>query len=113
MAPTPRPNPVFSDEYRCLVDVVTGARHRAGLSQRALARALGRSQSHVCKIEQGERRIDTLEFYNLARACGFEPAALYSEAVGRLKQLEAGGGSGDPPPCDDRRAPDRARQPRA
>lgn len=83
-----RPNPVFSDEYRCLVDVLIGARRRAGLSQRALARELGKSQSHVCKIEVGERRVDALEFYNIARACGAEPADLYARVAARLRALE-------------------------
>lgn len=83
-----RPNPVFSDEYRCLVEVLIGARRRAGLSQRALARELGKSQSHVCKIELGERRVDALEFYNIARACGAEPADLYARVAARLRALE-------------------------
>ena len=87
-----RPNPVFSEQYRCLVEVLVTARREAGLSQRALARALSRSQSHVCKIEQGERRVDALEFYNIARSCRLEPADLYARVSGRLKALELAGG---------------------
>ena len=83
-----RPNPVFGHEYRCLVDVLIGARRGAGLSQRALARELGTSQSHVSKIEVGERRVDALEFYKMARACGAEPAELYARVAARLRALE-------------------------
>ena len=36
-----RPNPVFSDEYGVVRDVLVAARREAGLSQRALAARLG------------------------------------------------------------------------
>ena len=97
-----RSNPVFSPEHRCLVEVLIAARIGAGLSQRALARALGRSQSHVCKIEQGERRVDVLEFHRVARCCGLDPTDLYARYSDRLKALESAEAA-DPP----RRAPIR------
>lgn len=86
--PTYRRNPVFTPEYRCLIEVLIEARQGCGLSQRALARGLGRSQSHVCKIEQGERRVDVLEFYRIAQVCGLDPAELYARAARRLAALE-------------------------
>ncbi len=59
-------------------------REKAGLSQSALGVKLipSRPQSYVAKIELGTRRLDALEFWDLAHAVGFDPCAL-------LRKLEA------------------------
>lgn len=77
-----RPNPVFSDEYQLLRETLSEARQQAGMTQRGLARCLGKSNSHVSQIETGQRRVDTLEFYLIARSIGVVPVKL-SEAVAR------------------------------
>ena len=79
MASARRPNPVFSDEYAAVRQVLVSARIRAGVSQRGLAARLGRAQSHVCRIELGERRVDVLEFYLIAKALGVNPTGLFSD----------------------------------
>lgn len=79
-----RPNPVYGDEYRLLREALLEARRRAGLSQRDLAERLGKSHSHVARIECGQRRVDTLEFYHIARAIGVDPASLFDEVIRRL-----------------------------
>ncbi|TAJ72022.1 MAG: XRE family transcriptional regulator [Phenylobacterium sp.] len=56
-----RPNPVFGSDYARARAVLLHARRRAGLSQRALAQALGKANSHVTRIERGQRRIDLLD----------------------------------------------------
>lgn len=38
-------------------------RQKAGLTQRDLAKKLGREHSFVWRIEAGERRLDVIEFY--------------------------------------------------
>lgn len=45
-------------------------RRRAKLSQRALARRVGRPQSYVSKAETGERRLDLIETLTLCEAIG-------------------------------------------
>jgi transcriptional regulator with XRE-family HTH domain len=75
---------VFSDEYRALLDVVRQARRKAGLSQRALAQRLGKAQSHIGMIERGQRRIDSLELYFMAKAVGVEPEALFEQIARRV-----------------------------
>lgn len=60
------------------------ARRRAGLTQEALAAKLGRPQSFVAKYEGGERRIHVVEFLEIARALGVNPAALIAAVQGRL-----------------------------
>lgn len=48
-------------------------RQAAGLTQRELAKALGREHSLIARIELGERRIDLIEFYWICKACGDSP----------------------------------------
>lgn len=85
-----RPNPVFGPQYARARDVLLRARRRAGLSQRALAHALGKASSHVTRIERGQRRIDLLEFHAIARVLRRDPVELFSELDAELERLEAG-----------------------
>lgn len=57
------------------------ARKGAGLSQQELARRLKRSQSFIAKLEVGERRVDVVEFIEIARALGKEPTELLSRVL--------------------------------
>jgi transcriptional regulator with XRE-family HTH domain len=82
-----RPNPVFSPEYRCLVAVLIDARCAAGLSQRSLAARLGRASSHITMIERGQRRVDSLELYLMAKALGADPVELFRRIAIRLETL--------------------------
>jgi transcriptional regulator with XRE-family HTH domain len=84
-----RPNPVFSPPYDCARAVLLSARRRSGLSQRELARALGKANSHVTRIERGQRRIDLLEFHAIARVLGRDPVELFSEVASELARLDA------------------------
>lgn len=47
--------------YVALRQVLTDARHQAGLTQQQLADQLGRQQSFVAKYEVGERFLDAVE----------------------------------------------------
>ena len=84
-----RPNPVFSDEYGVVRDVLIGARREAGLSQRALAARLGKTGSHVAMIERGLRRVDLLEFCRIAESLGLSPDALVGRITTQLCALRA------------------------
>jgi transcriptional regulator with XRE-family HTH domain len=50
-------------------------RERQGLSQVTVARRLNKHQSFVSKYECGERRLSVIEFINVVRALGADPAA--------------------------------------
>lgn len=52
----------------------------ANLTQAHLAARLNRPQSFVAKYEGGERRLDVIEFMEVAEAIGFDPA----EFIGRF-----------------------------
>lgn len=53
------------------------ARETAGLKQTQLAERLGKGQAFVSKIENGERRIDLVEFIIYARALGLDETELF------------------------------------
>lgn len=71
-----------SRTHRNLCAVLVEARKGARLSQDELARRLRRSQSFVAKIEVGERRVDVLEFIEIARVLNRDPAELLSHVLG-------------------------------
>jgi transcriptional regulator with XRE-family HTH domain len=76
--PLRRPNPVFTAEYQAIVAVLVAARREAGLSQRGLAQRIGKTSSHVCMIERGQRRVDALELYRIAKSLGISPSRLFA-----------------------------------
>ena len=51
-------------------------RKRQGLTQAEVARRLRKQQSFVSKYESGERRLSVIEFIDVVRALGAEPAAV-------------------------------------
>jgi transcriptional regulator with XRE-family HTH domain len=63
-------------QYRAVLDRLIAARKASGFSQAELASRLGRPQSYIAKIEIGERRIDVVEFLELARILGVSPASI-------------------------------------
>lgn len=61
-----------SPEHKKLISLLIAAREKAGLTQQQLAERLGKPQSYIAKYEGGERRIDVVEFINIARALNFD-----------------------------------------
>lgn len=70
---------VFTKEYAKVLEVLLRARKTRGLTQQAVAKALGKPQSFVSKYESGERRIDLVEFFCIVRALGEDPLVLLAE----------------------------------
>ncbi len=69
---------VFSEGYRLFRELLREARKKAGLTQARLSTRLGRPQSYVAKYEQGERRIDVVEFLEIAEALRLRPGLFIS-----------------------------------
>ena len=70
----------FQDKrYRQLIDQLTEARKRAGLSQESVAGLLGTHQQFVSRYETGERRLDAIELVDVARVLGLNPVELISQ----------------------------------
>jgi transcriptional regulator with XRE-family HTH domain len=64
-----------------VISAIVEAREAAGFSQREFAAKLQRSNSFVWKIEAGERRIDVLEFIEIARCLDLDPLRLFKNAL--------------------------------
>lgn len=67
---------VFTDRYSRFLTVMVQARKEAGLTQSELAVRLGKPQSYVSKAERGERRVDVVEFLDVADALGLRASDL-------------------------------------
>ncbi|HEU0160985.1 MAG TPA: helix-turn-helix transcriptional regulator [Rhizomicrobium sp.] len=71
------------------MEVIVRARNAAGMTQRDLATALGKTPSFIAKIEQRERRMDVIELIAILRATGIKDADGLREVVASLpRRLE-------------------------
>lgn len=64
---------VFTDEYQHFLKLLIAERKKAGLTQSLLAAKLDQTQPYVAKYEHGVRRLDIIEFLEIADAIGFNP----------------------------------------
>ncbi|WDZ81458.1 helix-turn-helix transcriptional regulator (plasmid) [Ensifer adhaerens] len=60
-------------KHRTLIALLVAKREAAGLTQSELAAKLGEYQSFVARLESGQRRVDVVEFLELAALLGFDP----------------------------------------
>ncbi len=74
---------LHSKQHKLLIAMLTEARKAAGLKQAQVAATLNRPQSFVAKYENGERRIDVVEFLAIAGALHIDPVSV-------LKRLAQG-----------------------
>jgi transcriptional regulator with XRE-family HTH domain len=56
-------------------------RKSKNLTQADVAQKLGRPQSFVAKYEGGERRLDVVEFVDVAQALGADPSLLLADML--------------------------------
>jgi transcriptional regulator with XRE-family HTH domain len=66
---------VFSAQYNRFRILLNEARQSANLTQSELAKRIGRPQSFVSKFERGERRLDVVEFLEIAEALSIDVPA--------------------------------------
>jgi transcriptional regulator with XRE-family HTH domain len=67
---------IYTKDYGRFLELLVKARREADLTQVEVASRLGRPQSYVSKYENGERRLDVIEFLEIARAVGFDAVRL-------------------------------------
>jgi len=58
---------IYSKDHKYIVEQLKKARKEAGLEQAEVAKLLGKTQSHVSKIEAGQRRIDIVALKEFAK----------------------------------------------
>ncbi len=68
-----------SEKHRALIALLIQKREAAGLTQTGLADALGEYQSFVARLESGQRRVDVIEFLELAHILSFDPISALRE----------------------------------
>jgi transcriptional regulator with XRE-family HTH domain len=66
---------IYTERHRRLCELLRARRKAAGLTQTVVANRLGKPPSYVAKYEGGDRRLDVLEFLDVAAAIGFDPCA--------------------------------------
>jgi transcriptional regulator with XRE-family HTH domain len=69
----------FSGKYARLREILAAARRDRGYTQASLAQQLRRPQSFVSKFERGERRLDVVEFLEIADALGLDAPRVLRE----------------------------------
>ena len=79
------PQSTHSPRYIKLLSILSDARKTAGVSQAALAERLDCLQTFVSKYERGERRLDIIEFLDVAHALNLDPCKV-------IQQLEKSSG---------------------
>lgn len=65
---------IYSEKYQLVIKLLRSTRIAKGLTQAQLAKALGKPQSFIAKVENGERRLDVIEFAHMARLLSLDPA---------------------------------------
>ncbi|MEH2450108.1 helix-turn-helix domain-containing protein [Nostoc sp.] len=80
------PKSVFSEEYNRFRQLLIEARKAAKLTQAELSAKLELPQSYVSKYERGERRLDLIEFLQVAQVLEIDPLAFIEELLKYQKQ---------------------------
>lgn len=75
---------IHSEAHALLCRLLKEERNRAGVTQEQLSNLLSVPQSFISKYEQGERRLDVVEFISVCKALGVSP----KELVERLTDNE-------------------------
>jgi transcriptional regulator with XRE-family HTH domain len=71
----------FHIAYRKVPALLVELRESAGLTQRALAARIGRTQSWVYKTESSMRRIDIAEFLDWCIGCDVDPVDAFRRLI--------------------------------
>lgn len=77
---------VFSDEYATFRCCMIAARKEAQLTQESVAKSLKKPQSFVAKYENGERRLDVIEFLLVAHVIGVDPCDIIRKISQKISE---------------------------
>lgn len=72
-------NATHKPEYKLFRQLLVHARQSKNLTQTELAQLLQKPQSYVSKYENGERRLDVIEFLDICYLLGVPPTTLLSQ----------------------------------
>jgi transcriptional regulator with XRE-family HTH domain len=74
---------LHDERYRRLMERLVARRKELGLTQQELANKVGLHQQNVSRFETGERRLDAVEFIDVALALGLDAADLIRDVPRR------------------------------
>ena len=77
------PKSLRTPRQELLQSLLADARKAKGMTQADVAKVLGKPQSFVAKYENGERRIDVIEFVDIAAALGVVPGDILAQVESR------------------------------
>lgn len=63
---------IYTHEYAVVLRLLKETREKSGITQVELAKRLGQSQSFVCKVELGDRRLDVVQLRTILHALGMK-----------------------------------------
>lgn len=75
------PSSIFTQRHQEFIAFIASVRKATDITQVELAVRLGKPQSFVSKVERGERRLDVIEFCQVAEALDRDPAKLLQEFI--------------------------------
>jgi transcriptional regulator with XRE-family HTH domain len=81
---------IFTHEYEIFRQCMVNARKEARLTQASLAKSLNKPQSFVAKYENGERRLDVIEFLLVSRAIGTDPCEVFRKVEQQISEISRG-----------------------
>ncbi len=76
---------ISNPKYKKFQKLLTKYRKEQGVTQTRLAECLGHPQSFVSKYENGERRLDLIEFLDIAAALEIDPLSFIQELLAEEK----------------------------
>jgi transcriptional regulator with XRE-family HTH domain len=81
---------IFTHEYNIFRRCMIAARKEAQLTQDSLAKSLNKPQSFVAKYENGERRLDVIEFLLVSRVIGVDPCEIFRKIEQQISEISRG-----------------------
>jgi transcriptional regulator with XRE-family HTH domain len=81
---------IFTNEYDIFRRCMIAARKEAQLTQDSLAKSLNKPQSFVAKYENGERRLDVIEFLLVSRVIGIDPCDIFRKVEQQISEVPNG-----------------------
>lgn len=75
------PSSIFTQRHQEFIAFIASVRKAAEITQVELAERLGKPQSFVSKVERGERRLDVIEFCQIAEALRRDPVELLQQFI--------------------------------
>ena len=73
------------EDHRAVGECLAALRNRQGVTQSVLALSLGKPQSFISSYEQGQRRLDILEFLHIVESLKGDAGVVFAEVLVRRK----------------------------